>query len=269
MLPFFLWSIVLYYSATFWFTGLQGVYPVKTGLITSVLYCLLSLNITGLWFLPLLLALYFIAWIGKRHFSIVIGIVLLSYLISQLPWPSWSAFNHQLVKPDWFNRIAWFMPFFMSGYLFSKYKENLKKICYIKWFALIAFPVFFIIGKGLDYIPQYAWPDYSVFARGDIVFGFYGFLMAFLGIGMVFAIVDLSTRVPYLSVPWIYLGQITLGIYCAANLSQNIGVFKGIWWMLSASLISILFSIALIWLLQRLKATDYTLLGGAQKLVKS
>ena len=265
---FILWSIVLYYCSTFWFTGLRDVYPVKTSLIYSLPYCLWSLDLSGLWFLPLLLALYFIAYAGRRHLSIVFGIILLSYMISQLPWPSWSVFNHQLTKPEWFSRIAWFMPIFVSGYLVSKYKDRLRKISFIKWFALIAFPVFLILGGELNYTtPLYSWPVYTVFTHGDMVFAFYGLLMTFLGIGMVFAIVSLIARVSYLWRPWAYLGQITLGIYCGSNLCRNIGIFTGIWWMISATLISILFSVALIWLLQRFRITDYIFLGGAQKLV--
>jgi fucose 4-O-acetylase-like acetyltransferase len=264
---FILWSIVLYYASTLWVTGLQGVYPVKTGLMNSLFYCLWSLDASGLWFLPLLLALYLIAYASRRHLSIVFGIIILSYVISQLPWPSWSFFNHQLVRPDWFSRIAWFMPFFVSGYLISKYKDRLQKISFFKWVALIAFPVFFIWGGNLNSTtPLYSWPAYSVFTHGDMVLAFYGFLMAFLGIGMVFAVVDLLTKISYLSIPLIYLGQITLGIYCASNLCRNIGATIGIWWILSATVISILFSVSLIWLLQRFRVTNYMFLGGAQKL---
>jgi hypothetical protein len=160
------------------------------------------------------------------------------------------------------------MPFFACGYFVSQYKDKLRRLSFLRWIALVAFPIFFIIGGDLNYsTPLYSWPDYTFFTRGDLVFAFYRLWMALLGIGMTFAVVDLLVRVAVMRRVLCHLGGITLGIYCAHSLWRNIGIGTGIEWISSGTLVALLLSVALIWVLQRAWVTDYLFLGGAQRLV--
>lgn len=265
---YILWSIVLYYCSTLWFTGLREVYPTQGGLIKSLLYCTWSQDTSGLWFLPLLIALCILTYLTRSNIVIMFGIAVIAYVASQIALLSPGLLGYFASKTAWFSHLAWFIPFYISGYLISRYKEKLLKLYSIKWFALIAFPIIFIFAGELNYTtPLYSWPDFSIFTNGNFVFGFYRLLMVFLGIGMVFAVVKLLMLITITKRIFVHLGTITLGIYCASSLARNIGIGTGILWIVSATLVSLVVSSILIWALKKLKITNYLFLGGAQELV--
>jgi fucose 4-O-acetylase-like acetyltransferase len=266
LLPYFAWMVILYYCSRFWFTGLNGGFPTSGGLVHSLLLSTWTQTTSGLWFLPLLLMLCVIAYVTKGNPVVMLLVSGIAYAISQLPSPS--VLGHAIPPTAWFSRIAWFMPFYVLGYLISQYREKLSKLSFVKWVALIAFPVVFILAGSLNWnIPRYSWPAYSVFAEGHLIFGFYGFIMALLGIGMTIAVVEIICKMARIQRILAYIGGITLGIYCASNIARNIGLGTGLGWVITAMLVALVSSIVLIRIFQRFRITDYLLLGGAQKLV--
>ena len=64
-----------------------------------------------------------------------------------------------------------------------------------------------------------------------------------------------------------YPGTLTLGIYPAHLVWLRIGFGSGIGMALSATLFSLLSSVVLIWLFQKLIITDYFSLGSAQRFI--
>ena len=257
------WSFVLYYWSAFPFSGLGGIYPTNGGPIISLLKITASLNLSGLWFLPALFALCTMMFIIKGKPLPILAITAVAYVISQSPMPQGFRFLNSSM-----SRIAWFMPFYAFGYFIAQYKNELYSYSFLKYIALVAFPVLFILGDhswNHNY-PIYSWGNYTILASGDIAFFFYRFIMSILGIGMTFALLELFLKVVAVRRILCYFGFITLGIYPAHLLWLKIGIGSGITMVISATLISLLLSVALIWLFQRVRITEYLLLGGAQKL---
>jgi len=260
--PYIAWSFVLYYWSSFPFSGLVGIYPTEGGPIMSFLRITATLNLSGLWFLPALFALCTAMYLVKGQPKAIIALTVVAYAISQLPFPHGFRFLNSSM-----SRIAWFMPFFALGYFVARYRNELHSVRLLKWFALIAFPVCFVFGNGtINLHPLYSWGNYTIFMSSDIVFPLYRFIMSLLGIGFIFAVLELLLKVEIVRSVLCYLGFITLGIYPAHLLWLKIGIGSGIAMVLSATLVSLLLSVALIWAFQRLSITEYLFLGGAQKL---
>lgn len=257
---YIIWTIVFYF--VFAITG----FPPRNGnLIWTLLWYTWTLNTSGLWFLLAIFALYILFYLVRGNIWGILGIILLAYTLSQLPWLT--ARLH-ISSTSWFDKIAWFMPFFAGGYFISKYRDKLHSLGFIKWFCLVAFPVFFWLGKDLNYsLPLLSWPDYAVFLKPPFISAFYVFWMALLGIGMAFAVADLLVRVVAVRRGLQYLGSITLGIYCAHGFFRTLGVGNGIVKILTVTVVALLLSTALVWLLQRSRITNFIFLGDAQKLV--
>ena len=89
--------------------------------------------------------------------------------------------------------------------------------------------------------------------------------MAVLGIGMTFAIGDLLARITVSRRVLAYLGGMTLGIYCVHGMWRNIGVGDGALKVITMTLVAMLLSVALIWLLKRFRFTDYVFLGNSRR----
>jgi fucose 4-O-acetylase-like acetyltransferase len=260
MIPYCAWHVILYYWSTFSFSGLRGIYPTQGGLIKSLISSTASLNASGLWFLPALFALCVLIYLAKGKPLVILIITVITYIISQLSVPAFLSNS--------MSRIAWFMPFFACGYFISQYKASLRPLSFAKWAALVAFPLCFILGGSLNYTtPLYTWPDYTVFAEGNIVFGFYRFAMALLGIGMTFTAIVLLMKVMTIRRILCYLGLITIGIYPAHSLWMKVGIGSGTLTALLVTIIALLLSIVIVKIFQRFWITDYLFLGGAQKLV--
>jgi fucose 4-O-acetylase-like acetyltransferase len=261
LIPGFLtWTIVFYFTFS-----ILDFPPIQSNPFKTLWFYTWTLDNSGFWFLLALFALYSLTYLVKRNLWGILGIIIAAYFLSQVPWPQSLS---SLSQTHWFQRVAWFMPFFAGGYFISKYQVKLRSLGFIKWFCLVAFPVVGWLGQRLNYtLPLYSWPDYTVYLKMDFVSGFFIFFMALLGIGMIFAVAELLAKIGAFRRPLQYLGSITLGIYCAHSLFRTIGVGNGVVKILSVTVVATLLSAALVWLLQRFKITDYLFLGGAQNLV--
>jgi|GEM_PF-3366321 len=259
--PYIVWSIILYFFSSFVSFG----FLIRSNLIKTLLYDIWTLNPSSIWFLPALLGLCFILYLTRGKPWAMLIAILAIYGLSQIPWPT-AINNIHIPKTTWFSTLAWFMPFFTGGYFISKYREKLHRLRFAKWFCLVAFPVFFLLGRNLiDNASLFSWP--GIFAtRGEMITGFYMFSMALLGTGMAFSLADLLARVVVIRRPLQYLGGITLGIYCSHPLFLTLGIGSGIVRILLTTLVAISLSIPLIWVLQRSRITNYLFLGGGQKL---
>jgi fucose 4-O-acetylase-like acetyltransferase len=261
MIPYVVWSIVLFFCSSFIATG----FLVHGNLFKTILYDFWTLTTSSLWFLPAILVLYLIIYFTRgKPWGLLIALFA-TYGLSQTPWPS-TIGNINIPGTIWFITLAWFLPFFAAGYLISKYRDKLHSFRFIKWFCLIAFPVIFILGWKLNNsFVIFGWPD--IFAsRWDIVIAFYNFGMGMLGIGLSFALASLFTRVAVIRRPFQYLGGITLGIYCSHALFRTLGFGSGAMRVLLTTIIALTLSAALIWLLHRSRVTSFLFLGSGQKL---
>jgi fucose 4-O-acetylase-like acetyltransferase len=221
--PYIAWSFILYYWSTFPFSGLGEIYPTKGGPVMSFLSITASLNLSGLWFFPALFALCTALYLVKGRPKAIIALTVVAYAISQLPFPTGYRFLNSAM-----SRIAWFMPFYAFGYFVSQYRNELRSLDFLKWFALIAFPVFFVLGHGTTNVqPIYTWGKYTVFMSSDILLPLYRFVMSLLGIGMTFAVLALIIKVAAIRRTLCYFGFITLGIYAAHPLWLKIGIGSG------------------------------------------
>lgn len=256
ILPFVVWSIVYY------FVFLDEA-PSAGAMTKSVLYYAWTLNTSGLWFLPALFGLFVLLYLVRGNTWGILGVIALAYFLSQMPLP---LAQLHLSRTAWFSVTAWFMPFFAGGYLIAKYRRKLHSLSFVKWFCLVAFPVFFLLGGEMNYTSTaFSWPDLPA-SLTVILTGFYRFWMSLLGIGMTFAVADLISRLAAVRRVPQYLGGVTLGVYCAHSLFRSYGVGNGVIRVLLTTLAALLLSSALIWLLQKLRITDFLFLGGAPKL---
>lgn len=259
---YIVWSFLLYCCSEVPFSGLVGIYPTTGGFFISLLKITLNLELAGLWFFPGLFILCTFMYMLKGKLPAIIILTIVLYAISQIPLPHVLRFLRSFS-----SLMAWFLPFFAFGYFIAKYKNKLRSLEFIKWIALFVYPVLFFIGHECYQIaPQYSWYDYTVFLSNDIVLPLYQFLMSWLGIGMAFSLLHICMKAKPVRHILCYLGTITLGIYPAHLLWLKIGFGSGIGMALSATLFSLLLSVALIWLFQKFIITDYLFLGSAQRL---
>jgi fucose 4-O-acetylase-like acetyltransferase len=260
MIPYLVWSIVLFFFTSFIATG----FLVHGNLFKTLLYDFWTLTTSSLWFLPALLVLYIIVYMTRGKLWVVLLAISVMYGLSQIPWPT-SIGNVHIPETAWFLTLAWFLPFFAAGYFISKYREKLHALGFVKWFCLVAFPVLFILGGKLSYTTStFGWPN--IFAtKWDIAARFFAFGMGFLGIGMVFAVSSILAKLSVIRWPFQFLGKITLGIYCSHALFRTIGIGSGIPRVLLTILITLLITATLVWLLQRTRITNFLFLGVGQK----
>jgi fucose 4-O-acetylase-like acetyltransferase len=258
--PYLMWSIILFFCSSFIDTG----FMLRSNLIKTILYGIWTLDLSSLWFLPLILGLCLILFLTRGKPWGVLVALLAVYGLSQIPWPN-AIGNIHIPETAWFSMLAWFLPFFAGGYFISKYREKLHSLRYFKWFCLAAFPVVFVLGGQLNYnFFKFSWPDVS--APGWVIHtDFYEFGITVLFIGMAFAVAAFFARVSTIRRPFQYLGGITLGIYCSHALFRTIGIGSGILRGFLATLSVLLLSTALVWILQRTRVTNFLFLGGGQK----
>jgi hypothetical protein len=104
---------------------------------------------------------------------------------------------------------------------------------------------------------------FDVDKQGSILY----LVLPFLGIGMAFALVELLMKMSVVRRFLVYLGPMTIGLYPAHCLWLKIGIGSGIIMALSATVTSLLLSIVVVQILQRLNIARYLFLGAAQDLV--
>ena len=219
------WSFILYYSAVLPFSG--SMHPTAGGPIRSLLWETITLNSAGLWFLPALLAVCLLFYLSRgRLLPAVVAIALFHVaggVISQFQLP-----HHLQDLSLGLKKIAWYMPFFVAGYFVARHESELRCLGFLKWVALIAFPVFFVLPVCLPWgdhnyvVSREAWPFYPNSGYA-VLRSAYGFGMALLGIGMTFAVVGLLVRVALIRRILAYLGTVTLGIYVIHLLWLKVG----------------------------------------------
>jgi fucose 4-O-acetylase-like acetyltransferase len=202
-------------------------------------------------------------YLARGRIWVIVGIICLMYLLSQVPIPYESI---GISRTHWFSTIAWFLPSFAGGYYVAKYRDTLHTFRHVKWACLAAFPLlFWLSGQFNYYSDAFSWPAYNATLSGFVAGG-YRFLMSFLGIGMAFALADLITRVTWLRRVPQYLGGITLGIYCSHDLFRALHIGEGILGAITMTLIALVLSTAVVWLLGRFRGTDFLFLGGGKGL---
>jgi len=256
MTPYVSWHFILYYWSTFKFSGLQTFYPNEGGVLGSLLH--MTIYATGLWFFLILFLLFCLLYLtrGNRFalFSITLLAVTIMVIIPEIPRLE-PMLNGNLRA---IGKVIWFMPFLASGYLASMYKEKIMKLESLKWILLVAFPIlFWIIGN----------EKYTLSVYPTIII--YRYVIAFLGIGMVFSVIKLLPKVGIIQRFLCYLGLITIGIYPGHTMWLKLGVGDGIINVITATIVSLLLAVVIIQVFQRFKITDYLFLGKGKTVFKT
>ncbi|MFA5309356.1 MAG: acyltransferase family protein [Dehalococcoidales bacterium] len=258
--PYLVWSIIYYFV----FSYVIQLFHLRSNLFKNLAYDIWTLNPSSFWFFPVLLALCVILYLTRGKLWLTLLTLLGFYGLSQVPWPG-SVGGIHIPDTHWFSALAWFLPFFALGYFIAKYKEKLYRLRYIKWACLAAFPVFFILAGNLNYNELiHSWASVSM-SGWYIGAGFYMFGMGLVGIGAALAVSDLIARVA--GVRWVfqYLGAISLGVFCTHSLFRTIGFGSGLGRVFLTTLIDLVLSAALVWVLQKSRITNFLLLGGGLK----
>nr|WP_232058217.1 acyltransferase [Cohnella abietis] len=138
LIPFLCWGVVEF---------LVGAILMDNSLIKLPKYivALIIFPDRGLWFIWVLLILYILLLlIRKFEHKLRVGSYLVIYGVILLI-PVNKYFDLYMIK--------WLMPFFLAGYLISKYKSNMQRaLPYIKIASLIVFPVLMLFWEQKDYI---------------------------------------------------------------------------------------------------------------------
>lgn len=138
LLPFISWGIIEF---------LLNIFFGNNSLIKLPQYivALIAFPDRGLWFIWVLFVLYILLiFIRKLEPKLKIGSYIILYLaLLFIPYDNF--FDIYMIK--------WLMPFFLAGYLISKYKTYLQRVLpYVKITSLIMFPVLMLFWDKTDYI---------------------------------------------------------------------------------------------------------------------
>ncbi len=264
MIPFVIWTMVFY----FWSTHVIHGFPVRSDVFKTVLFYTWTMDMSGLWFFPLLFALTLLVYLVRSKPWAILGIIAAAYLLDQVPWTQ----ALHLPQTHWLNMIAWYMPFFAGGYFIAKYKDKLASFGWVKWACLAIFPALFFASGGLKYVlePTGGWPAYTQFASPRVAAAiFYIFGMGLLGSGMILAVSDLLARTAVTRNTLIFVGAMTLGIYADHSLLRTFYLGSGAIAMVSGFVISMAGAVIMTWLLQKTTITNDIFLGGLGRFIHS
>ena len=243
MIPFLIWSIIMYYMRNFDFSGL--IYfsdAFKEGLIHSLINCFLFPWIS-LWFLYVLFIFYvlliILQTIEKKTGIIIYVIIFL--LLQFIPFSPFAAFG--------LYQARWLCMFFFGGYLISIHKDKIPNIKLVyKLIIIFSFPLLFIIYQYFKLAPLwfYPWP----ISPTNAMFLTFRYLLAWSGIAATWLTIS-SIRNANILKPLSYTGLFTLDIYVIHLMILRLGIGEGYIKVLTVTVFAIVISLIISWLIRK------------------
>ena len=253
MIPFLIWSIIMFYMRNFDFSGL--IYfgdAFKDGLIHSLLNCFLFPWIS-LWFLYVLFIFYallpILRIIEKKTGMIIYVIIFL--LLQFIPVSPFAAFG--------LYQVRWLCMFFFGGYLMHIHQDKIPDIKLVyKLIIIFSFPLLFIIYQYFNLARMwfYPWP----ISPTNAMLLTFKYLLAWSGIAATWMIIS-SIRSTYILRPLSYIGLFTLDIYVIHLTVLRLGVGEGYIKVLTVTVFAIVISLIISWLIRKSKILTLILFG--------
>jgi len=260
MIPFFIWSIIMYYMRNFDFSGLvyYGEY-FEAGIFHFLIYCFLVPWI-GLWFLYVLFIFYVLLIIlktieKKTGLIIYVIIFLLLQFIPLSPFAMFGLYN-----------IRWLCMFFFGGYLMHTHQDKIPDITPVyKFIIIFSFPLFFTIYYSLINVPMwlYSFP-YTLYSSAVLAFRY---LLAWSGIAATWMIIS-SIHSANILKPLSYTGLFTLDIYVIHLMILRLGIGEGYIKVLTVTGFAIVISLIISWLIRKSETLTLIFFGQYKRRLK-
>jgi fucose 4-O-acetylase-like acetyltransferase len=253
ILPFFVWSIIMYYMRSFDFSGL--IYfgdAFKDGIIHSLINCFLFPWIS-LWFLYVLFmfyALLLILQIIEKKIGMIIYVIVF-LLLQFIPFSPFAAFG--------LYQARWLCMFFFGGYLISIHKDKIPNINLIyKLVIIFSFPLLFIIYRYFKLAPMwfYPWP----ISPTNAMFLTFRYLLAWSGVAATWLTISSICNTNILR-PLSYIGLFTLDIYAIHLMVLRLGIGEEWLMVLTVTVFALAISLIVSWLIRRSKILTLIFFG--------
>ena len=257
MVPFLVWSIIMFYMRNFDFSGL--IYfgdAFKDGLIHSLINCF-PFPWISLWFLYVLFifyALLLILQIIEKKIGMIIYVIIF-LLLQFIPFSPFAAFG--------LYQARWLCMFFFGGYLINMHKDKIPDIKLVyKLIIIFSFPLLFIIYQyfNLARIWFYPWP----ISPTNAMLLTFKYLLAWSGIAATWIIIS-SIRSTIILRPLSYIGLYTLDVYVIHLMILRLGIGEGYMKVLTVTVFAIVISLIISWLIRKSETLTLIFFGQYER----
>lgn len=247
VIPFISWYLVSYWITQSYHS--IGFYDYIIRWIKSPDY--------GLWFLWVLFLCYSILAISlklEKYMSKELSLLLSYGIVYFIP-----------LNILGFGLLKWHFVFFAVGYLIAQHQRWLSKYRYFTIASIFLFPVLFIYWHRLEppaFLPQLItiFKAYHIPGSRFISVSF-KYIVAFLGIAVIYLIINWTKNINYIGVGLCYLGAYTMDIYVLHTFFLGYGIGSGYIKIISAFIMALCISLFFSTIVRRIPYVRTVFLG--------